>query len=299
MERIKYDNHGSLFCGELVTTSRIIYTPSPFARENLVHLQEVGKLKANRPHISSRKNLSSYLFFIVVSGTGTLTYKEETRQLNKGDCGFIDCKYFYAHQSSQNLWTLKWVHFYGENMMGIYDKYIERGGSFSFYSAHNEEYEKLIDEIYEIANSSSYIKDMYIAEKLMKILTLLMEDSWNPKGESKRKTVGASKKDDIKMVKDFLDMHYREKIVLDDLAGTFFINKFSLERLFREYYGYSINNYVMNVRITHAKELLRFSSYNMEQIALEIGINDSNYFSRVFKKIEGVTPSEYRKKWQT
>ena len=65
----------SLFHGTIVTSNRIIYTPSAFAKSNLIYLQETGQLQAKKPHVSQRENLSSYLFFIVKSGSGTLTYE--------------------------------------------------------------------------------------------------------------------------------------------------------------------------------------------------------------------------------
>ena len=55
----------SLFYGDLATSKRVIYTPSKFAHSQLIHLQEIGELQAQKPHISQRENLSSFLFFIV------------------------------------------------------------------------------------------------------------------------------------------------------------------------------------------------------------------------------------------
>ena len=75
-----------LFDGKLVHSQRIIYTPSPFARASLVHLQEVGTLQARSPHASTRQGLASYLFFMVESGSGTLEYEGQTRALCAGDC---------------------------------------------------------------------------------------------------------------------------------------------------------------------------------------------------------------------
>lgn len=75
-----------------VNSSRIIYTPSTFARTSLLHLQEVGSLQAVHPHISQRENLVSFLCFIVLSGEGELSYEGQTYQLHAGDCVFIDCR---------------------------------------------------------------------------------------------------------------------------------------------------------------------------------------------------------------
>ena len=66
-----------------VSSSRIIYTPSTFARTSLFHLQEVGALQAVHPHISQREDLVSFLCFIVLSGEGTLSYEEQTYQLGQ------------------------------------------------------------------------------------------------------------------------------------------------------------------------------------------------------------------------
>ena len=59
-----------LFDGELVHARRMIYTPSAFAKSNLVHLQEVGQLQARSPHASTRQGRASYLFFVGESGSG-------------------------------------------------------------------------------------------------------------------------------------------------------------------------------------------------------------------------------------
>ena len=110
----------SLFQGNLVNSSRILYTPSGFAKTNLIHLQETGTLQAQKPHTSKRENLASYLFFLVEKGSGTLEYDGRTYPLSGGDCVFLDCRRPYSHRTSEDLWTLKWAHFYGHNMNGIY-----------------------------------------------------------------------------------------------------------------------------------------------------------------------------------
>lgn len=75
-----------------VTSSRILYTPSTFARTSLLHLQEVGSLQAVHQHTSTRTNLTSFLCFVVLLGAGSLTYEGMTYPLSAGDCVFIDCR---------------------------------------------------------------------------------------------------------------------------------------------------------------------------------------------------------------
>ena len=56
-----------------VSSNRILYTPSDFARTTLMHLQEIGMLKALKEHTSRRDHIQSYLFFMVLSGSGEYT----------------------------------------------------------------------------------------------------------------------------------------------------------------------------------------------------------------------------------
>lgn len=283
----------SLFQGQLVTSRRIIYTPSDFARTNLIHLQEIGSLQALRPHTSQRENLSSYLVFLVLEGSGTLSYQNRSFPLSKGDCVFLDCRKPYSHRSSDNLWQLKWAHFYGPNLNGIYDKYTQRGGRPCFHAHDPASFENTLDELYSIADSSSYIKDMKIYEKLSSLLTLLMEESWNPDLTRKQH----AKKQNLQNIKDYIDSHYQEKITLDTLSEQFFINKYYLTRVFKEQFGVPVVSYLIQVRITHAKRLLRFTDHSIERIGQECGIGDANYFTRIFRKVEGVTPGGYRRMW--
>ena len=127
---------------------------------------------------------------------------------------------------------------------------------------------------------------MQIYEKLIALLTLLMEESWHP--DIAR--APGSKKQNLQEIKDYLDTHYTEKITLDALAERFYINKFYLTRVFKEQFGQSVTNYLVQLRITQSKRLLRFTDRSIEAVAQECGLNDANYFSRLFKKVEAAFP---------
>ena len=163
-----------------VQSDRILYTPSLFARSALLNLQEVESLKARSPHTSTRSGLTSYLYFLVLDGEGSLTYEGRQYQLKQGDCVFIDCQKPYSHSTSENLWSLAWCHFYGTSMTAIYEKYKERGGLPIFHPENSKVFEELLKQLYKLAGSSDYIRDMRINESLSTLLTLLMQESWNP-----------------------------------------------------------------------------------------------------------------------
>jgi AraC-like DNA-binding protein len=233
------------------------------------------------------------LFFTVRSGEGVLTYEGEQHALSRGDCVFLDCQKPYAHTTGDALWSLQWVHFYGANMQTIYQKYRERGGKCTFRPDNATAYTALLSGIYETAVSTDYIRDMRLNEQLSALLTLLMAASWSPGGAKKT----AAETPVLQAVKGYLDAHYAEKITLDALAERFYLNKFYLARLFKAQTSHSVGNYITILRVAQAKRLLRFSDWTMEKIGAACGMPDANYFSRVFRKAEGMSPSEYRKQW--
>lgn len=282
-----------LFQGEYVSSDRILYTPSEFAKNNLIYLQEIGRLKAQKQHTSKRQNLASFLFFYVKSGSGILDYGSKQYKLTRGDCVFINCLEPYSHRTSNELWELEWIHFNGENVLPIYQKYLERGGQPVFKPNGLKEPTSIWERLNSVAGSTDYIRDIRINQELSALLTFLMSFSWNPEVEvlSKASTVSLS-------MKEYLDTHYREKITLDDLADHFLINKYTLSRNFKEQFGTSIINYLLVTRITHAKQMLRFTELSVEEVGIECGITPLYYFSRIFKQIEGISPMDYRSQWR-
>ena len=276
----------------IVDSERIIYTPSGFAKTSLLHLQEAGTLKAKKQHTSARQDLASYLFFIVDEGSGTLEYGGETYQLERDDCVFIDCQKSYAHSTHEALWKIRWVHFYGPNMSAIYDKYVSRGGKCCFRAREGENFRAAVRMLYDLACCDDHIRDMKIHERLSHLLVLLMEASG-----FEIESGGEGKTAYLQAVKDYLDNHYTQKITLDDLAARFFINKYYLLEIFKRQYSMGIGQYLIHLRITKSKGLLRFTDQTLEQISYACGMNSPQYFSRIFKKVEGVSPSEYRKNW--
>ena len=304
----------------IVQSNRTLYTASAFARSSLLHLQEIGELKALQAHESRSSGLNSYLFFTVIDGSGTLEYNGSSYNLKTSDCVFIDCREPYSHSTDDDLWTLKWIHFTGPSMDSIYEKYKERGGRPTFTPTsssrpmtvgkdkesvvnnglpesveqnYNDRIQSLWTEIMTIARSDDYMRDMLINQQLSTLLTLLMSQSWHPEDKeslpSKRRVLPA--------IRDYLDSNYNLKITLDDLAERYYLNKYYLSKSFKSQYGVSINNYLLSVRITKAKQMLRFTDLPIEAIGLECGLGSAHYFSSKFKEVEGVSPSVYREQW--
>jgi len=98
----------------------------------------------------------------------------------------------------------------------------------------------------------------------------------------------------IAKAKTYIDSHYRRDISLDDVSREVEISPYYFSKLFKEETGENFIEYVTNIRMEQAKKLLTNSELSMKEICGEIGYADPNYFSRIFKKNIGVTPTEYK-----
>ncbi len=90
-------------------------------------------------------------------------------------------------------------------------------------------------------------------------------------------------------------MHYSRKITIDMLSNYVGLNRSYLNSIFKEALGKTLQQYLMEFRVRKACELLENSSLPVGSISHSVGYPDQLLFSKVFKRIQGVTPTEYRK----
>ncbi len=98
----------------------------------------------------------------------------------------------------------------------------------------------------------------------------------------------------VKDISDYIDNHYKEDLSLQDVASVLGYSDVYFCRIFKQNFGRNFITYLNNYRIDRAKELLADPEINIKDISTEAGYRDANYFTRVFKRIVGTTPSEYR-----
>ena len=96
----------------------------------------------------------------------------------------------------------------------------------------------------------------------------------------------------------YIEEHYAENLSLRDLAELVNANEYYLSHTFKKVTHYSPQQYILRRRIGKAQCLLIYTSMTLTEIAARVGYDDSNYFSRVFKKIIGMSPRLYRQKWR-
>lgn len=150
--------------------------------------------------------------------------------------------------------------------------------------------ETILDELY---NEIRHKRPLYenIANTRIKQLILLILRELNIEDlgllQSDNKTI-------ISEVKKYIEEKFNENLTIDSIAEKFHISNSLLAHSFKDAYGVSPINYLINVRITTAKKLLSNTDYSVQQISEKVGYNNSNYFSLLFKKLTGKTPTDFR-----
>jgi AraC-like DNA-binding protein len=95
---------------------------------------------------------------------------------------------------------------------------------------------------------------------------------------------------------DYVDFHYMEPITLRSLAEQFYVSNTHLSTLFKKEVNMNLKEYIQEVRLRHARLLLNTTRIPIQEIAINCGFLDVNYFTRVFRKVHGISPRAYRNK---
>ena len=97
--------------------------------------------------------------------------------------------------------------------------------------------------------------------------------------------------------RDYIERNFRDvSCTVKSVADKVQIDRTYLYRLFKEETGFSVIEYINNCRIGRACTMLNNTDVQIKDVALSVGFSDQLYFSKVFRKLKGITPTEYRKK---
>ncbi|MDD2978561.1 MAG: response regulator [Hespellia sp.] len=120
-------------------------------------------------------------------------------------------------------------------------------------------------------------------------LTKMTRACMNIRSKQKEKTLGV-----VEKAKQYVTEHFSEELSLDEISREVNVSPYYFSKLFKEETGINYIEYVTNTRMEQAKILLQNSENSIKYVCVTVGYSDPNYFSRLFKKWAGQTPSEYR-----
>ncbi len=183
-----------------------------------------------------------------------------------------------------------WVHFTGNNVTNILRSYGLKDGKRVFYCGSGIEYQNhfrtMIQELQMCKEDYPEMLEIQLRQifiKLHRYLAIsITSDNSHMAEEIDKATI-------------YFNEHYNEDICIEEYAKEHNISTSWFIRNFKQYTGSTPAQYILSIRIYNAEALLKSNQYNITEIANIIGYNNPLYFSRIFKKVKGLSPSEYRK----
>lgn len=239
--------------------------------------------------------------FYVVKGVGHFKFEDKTLTVKDDDLVIVNRNIMHT-ESSKNSNPLEYIVLGFEGMSlrpnrnNSFKKQNNNENNEHLYTIHN--YSEFKNEILlyfnkilqEAKNKKSYHKN--ICQNYLEILiSNILRRTKSAFKLSKTDNLNA----DCAHIKKYIDVHYAENLTLDTLSEFTYMNKYYLSHVFKESFGKSPIDYLIDKRIETAKTLLRTTEYSISKISELVGYNSQSYFSQLFKKRVDNTPSGYRK----
>ena len=199
-------------------------------------------------------------------------------------------KYEYYAKDQTEVY---WVHFTGNNVTNILRQHGISDDTHIIYTGTSLEYKRIFTSI---INELRFCKSEYeelCVYYLMELLILTHRLSSEKPRKSNLLTM-----QEMEQAVQYFSQNYNSPINIDEYAHS---HNFSISwfiQSFKQYTGTTPTQYLLFLRISNAKNLLENTSFNISEISRAIGYENPLYFSRIFKKQSGLSPSEYRKKYQ-
>jgi len=177
------------------------------------------------------------------------------------------------------------------------EKYPKEGNSLwtldseNYFFYNNIELTSTINKLIKECMSSSITKDVLADLTLQELLIRIIQTQTLKSIDDNKKLESNSP---ISMVLEFIRSNLKENFNLKDLSDKAGMSTTSFYRFFKRELGMSPIEFILNEKIKIAKQLLKYPGIQINEVGFQSGFEDSNYFIRLFKKVEGITPKQYQ-----
>lgn len=250
------------------------------------HLFTVPKLPTHRP----RRRLDYQLLYIA-SGKAHFYFNGTEEIVSTGNMVIYrpreEQRYYYYGADQTEVY---WVHFTGSDVKNILRKYGITDDIHVIHTGTSLEYKRLfslmIQEMKLCKEDYEELLVNYLHELLIMIHRLTIS---KPKGKS------LFLMNEIDAAIQYFHANYHKPINIEEYAVSHNMSVSWFIRSFKEYAKVTPAQYILSLRISNARTLLETTSYNISEISAIVGYENPLYFSRIFKKQFGMSPSEFRK----
>jgi len=143
------------------------------------------------------------------------------------------------------------------------------------------------------SNADDYIEKPFDVNNVKEMFERLLKE-----GGSLNDDGADNKADKIRFAQRLIERNYNRRLSLQDISKEVFLSYKYLSRVFKEKTGKTFNEYKLELKIASAKQLLSEGNYTLGQIAYMVGYQNPDSFMKMFKRVAGLTPSEYRNRRQ-
>lgn len=245
-----------------------------------------------------RRTRGYYSLHFIIGGKGTLVYEMNGQRqevvLQKGDSFllFAGEKYEY-YPDPERPWGYDWIDFTGSQAEDLFSACGYDKEKPFIHIRHFDRLRSLLGALSD-AYDVSEVQNLRCSGYFLVLISYLVEDMrqmLNRRDESQSK-----KFQRLRNILIYINNNYRRELDVETVALHACVSPDYLKHLFSELLGMPLTEYLNRFRISSACEKFRQSdAIGIEEIAAEVGYADAKYFARVFKKIKGMSASEYRK----
>lgn len=244
---------------------------------------------ANQEDIKRPNGYPHYHILICKIGSGMLKSNESNIELSKGRGFFCHPNIPHEYYALKEPWETIWLTFEGQGVQSLLNS-IGMGYFEDINPTNGIKLAGIIEKIIDFLDSENIDKGYLSSVLLYEFLLEFMHCFSNSSNNSERSAPGR-----LKSVFAYIDENCCLEVTLEDLSRLLGITQRHFCRLFRQNTGQTPFEYITQKRIQKAKELLAANrNTKISEIALNTGFFSTSYFCRTFKRIEGITPSQFK-----
>jgi len=259
---------------------------------NTLYVTDIGYYPKAKFHYRERiHGAEQHVLIYCHEGRGKLKIRKTEYKIEAGDFFTIPIKTAHTYAADEkDPWTIFWIHFKGTVANQIVAS-IEKKAGLKGFIFNNEKSIELFNEIYtQLERGYSSDNLMYANMCLWHFLTtFLFNDKYDTSGK-------LSNKDSIDLAIDYLSNNINKVLSLEEMAKEVNISPSHFSYLFKKKTGFSPIEYFNHLKVQKACQYLLFTKLRIKEISQELGIEDPYYFSRMFSKVMGIAPNDYREK---
>lgn len=256
-------------------------------------ITDIGYYPKAKYHYRERlAGADQYIFIYCLDGKGTATIAQKKYMIGAGDFIIIPSGTYHKYASDDaNPWTIYWVHFKGDTAATFIEFVLKQLGGHKGFIRYNQNCITLFNEIYGQLERGFRKTNLVYANMCFWyfLSTFIFNEKLKPPG-------AINEKDPVDTAIDFMTKKIATSLKLQELAKHVNVSASHFSFLFKEKTGYSPIEYFNHLKIQKACQFLLFTNLRIKEIAIELGIGDHYYFSRLFHKVMGASPNSYRKK---